>query len=739
MIATTVCATPSASRLGDLELFPHQRTGVARIESIIARHGGALLADDVGMGKTFTALAVAHESDRLLVVAPAALKDMWERAIVRCQRTGTVVSFERLSAGYTPEVTPDLVIVDEAHHARNPRTRRYRTLATVARRARVLLLTATPLHNRERDLRHVLALFLGAHAQHAAEAELAACIVRRRNDPLVQSGALPDVGQTRWLPLPHRDDVAELLARIPAPVAPSDGGDADALIALLLLRLWASSDAALRQALRRLWSRATALTSALQSGHFPRRRDLGAWTLRDDALQLAFAPLVTAAAPDVPRRPLLDRLSAHTDAVARALAAIGHGPDVDAARVAHVKALAGREPGGVVAFTQYAETARMLYRRLDEKRGVVLLTAGGATCVSGRLSRRDVLAAVDPGTPASRDPRLPVRLLVTTDLLSEGVNLARLSHAVHLDLPWTPARLAQRVGRLRRTGSPHQHVTVSAFELPAEAERIAGLIRTLQRKASITRRWIESDTFTGFVGVPDTDPTAAPAQLEEEAALQRALARWASDRQSITGNGQCLTEPSWGATTDGVQPPVPTPIAFVTGDVPDWAALLLIRLDGELRLLAVSPDGASDAVPQVLQFLHLFERATDAPPQPLDRVARVVDAWLNRRSAREAVRAANSDAHRRAFRLLARLESALPRRARLQASEDLTTMRQRIAAVRGVGAEKVLADAVGAAALDPDPERALHLLAAGVEGVGSVSSEGRPCVLAGLIALRRID
>ncbi|HEU5183440.1 MAG TPA: hypothetical protein VFU01_02655, partial [Gemmatimonadaceae bacterium] len=64
----------AAESLGSVTLRPHQGEAVARARAALAEHGGALLADDVGLGKTFVALAVAAGARDPLVVAPAALR-----------------------------------------------------------------------------------------------------------------------------------------------------------------------------------------------------------------------------------------------------------------------------------------------------------------------------------------------------------------------------------------------------------------------------------------------------------------------------------------------------------------------------------------------------------------------------------------------------------------------------------------------------------------------------------------
>jgi superfamily II DNA or RNA helicase len=63
-------------QIGEVVLRPHQHNAVARLRALLNETRGAMLADGVGLGKTFTALAAARHARRLLVVAPAALREM---------------------------------------------------------------------------------------------------------------------------------------------------------------------------------------------------------------------------------------------------------------------------------------------------------------------------------------------------------------------------------------------------------------------------------------------------------------------------------------------------------------------------------------------------------------------------------------------------------------------------------------------------------------------------------------
>ena len=93
--STLLRASASNVRIGSITLHPHQRSAVERLDTAIDQLGGALLCDDVGMGKTYVALAVARRFTNPLIVAPAALIDMW--------KDGTYVKLYREFFGTDPD------------------------------------------------------------------------------------------------------------------------------------------------------------------------------------------------------------------------------------------------------------------------------------------------------------------------------------------------------------------------------------------------------------------------------------------------------------------------------------------------------------------------------------------------------------------------------------------------------------------------------------------------------------
>src|SRR4029079_3469477 len=141
-----------------------------------------------------------------------------------------------------------------------------------------------------------------------------------------------------------------------------------------------------------------------------------------------------------------------------------------------------------IAFCQYAETVAVLRSQMLRDPGVATLTASGARVAGGRITCEHALAQFSPHpTTRVRDAER-IELLITTDLLSEGLNLQEASVIVHLDLPWNPARLDQRVGRALRLGSTHPAVTVYAIAPPTSAERLLRIESRLKEKLRIAQR-----------------------------------------------------------------------------------------------------------------------------------------------------------------------------------------------------------------------------------------------------------
>ncbi|MCY3767493.1 MAG: helicase-related protein [Gemmatimonadetes bacterium] len=201
----------------NLPLTSFQKHGVARALRLMSETGGVIVADEVGLGKTFIAGEILQlfrdRRQRALLICPASLRDTtWRRFLNTYQLYVECLSFEQLAGDrqlrdrHRPNADQQhlqrplneyqLVIVDEAHNYRNPdaptRAASLRRLLFGQKRD-LLLLTATPVNNSLWDLYHLIRFFLRQDA-HLADRGILSIRERfeeaMRTDP---SSLSPDV------------------------------------------------------------------------------------------------------------------------------------------------------------------------------------------------------------------------------------------------------------------------------------------------------------------------------------------------------------------------------------------------------------------------------------------------------------------------------------------------------------------------------------------------------------------
>ncbi len=150
----------------------------------------------------------------------------------------------------------------------------------------------------------------------------------------------------------------------------------------------------------------------------------------------------------------------------------------------------------LLIFTQFADTAYYLFREL-KRRGIE-----GIECVTGDVEEPSVYAKrFSPRSNHANNIADELRILITTDVLSEGQNLQDGHIIVNYDLPWALIRLIQRAGRVDRIGQENKEILCYSF-LPAEGlEQIINLRRRLVQRISENAEVVGTDE-TFFDGDP---------------------------------------------------------------------------------------------------------------------------------------------------------------------------------------------------------------------------------------------
>jgi len=481
------CRTPDWLR-------PDQGPTVRRVIHALALFRGCLLADPVGTGKTYIALAVAAlvngQRDTCCIVPPS-LVTQWKTVARRVGVGIQTWSHARLSRMRPPPAMSGLVIIDESHHFRNPGTVRYRTLAPWITGKPTLMLSATPVVNGAEDLMHQLRLAVRGDAlracgvgsleeairQDGPHAALGNLIIvgsisgdrsrpgiresRWRWPPRACTGLAPVVGAIRRLELSVDDSVARLIRGV-------------------FWRAQASSPRALHAVAKRYQSLLLHARDAAADGKSLSRAALRDFTSEAPEQMVMWSLL---AADEGPSQLPADDLPRIADLLRMTSAQRGTAD----AKVQGLHALLEDGKRSLV-FVSFTSTVEYLRRQL---RDVPLAWCTGSASGIGnaRVAREDAFAFFRPQEcrPAWATPHAP-RVLITTDVAAEGLDLHTAERVVHYDLPWHEVRVEQRNGRAVRAGSVHRHVAIVRFEPPAPLDRELELLDTLDRKERIAKR-----------------------------------------------------------------------------------------------------------------------------------------------------------------------------------------------------------------------------------------------------------
>jgi len=498
-------------------------------------HGRAILADEVGLGKTIEAGLVLAElrlrglADRTLVITPAGLVAQWREELERKFAVPTLTAAARQPADHgstldrpvlvaslaaarrdplKSQLTSDqwdLLIVDEAHRVRTPRSASGK-LVRELRSRHLLLLTATPVENRLQDLYEMISLvspgLLGTAAQFRAAHGGTTSVSGRTGGTTVQALAPKNVSalrkRTADVMIRHRrSEVSVLLPQRLAETRLIDPSPAE--------RDWYAD---LGDRIRKEGREAA-----------PARK----LTLRSVARLAGSSP---AAAVPALRKAGWDDLAAHAEAL----------PDWPKAAVLldqlrRHAASDARPAEKVLVFTAFRHT-------LDELAQRVAAAGINAAVYHGSLPRAEKERAI----AAFRDE---VDVLLSTESAGEGRNLQFCHVMVNIDLPWNPMQIEQRLGRLHRVGQEHD---VLLTNLVARGTIEEQMLRVLEAKINLFELVVgeldmilgradddfdfESTVFDAFVSSGDDNEFA-----ERMAAIGDDLARARTDylatRQSV--------------------------------------------------------------------------------------------------------------------------------------------------------------------------------------------------------------
>ena len=531
--------------MGRLSVTPRPYQFVPLIMALRQDPVRLLIADDVGVGKTIEAAMIARELidrgavRRIGVLCAPHLCEQWEEelrtkfniypAVVQSSRIGRLeralphqnislyrhyphlvvsIDFVKLDRNRQRflDNAPDLIIVDEAHTASRPRggsqgrqQQRYALVRELARHPgrHLILVTATPHSGVEESFRSLLGLL-----DPSFDVDGESKIPRRQLVPHFVQRKRSDL--QRWLevktPFPERKSTErtyqmsseyhrlyrDILAYCREYVsAPDDAGQRQRVrywAALSILRCVLSSPGAARAVLENRKKSGAGTSTAAQNGEGPGEEEFGRQIL-DSADEEHPTDYVSTAALDDPGAGLEETDIHKLNGFLRRAKGL-EGPEQDAKIEAAAAAVSGLLAEGFrpIVYCRYIQTAYYAAEQLQKllKRRHPNVSVKAVTGNEGDSEqRREIVMEL---------AEEPVRTLVATDCLSEGVNLQEHYDAVvHYDLPWNPNRLEQREGRVDRFGQARPVIkTVLLYGSDNEMDLV--VLRVLIKKAQTIRR-----------------------------------------------------------------------------------------------------------------------------------------------------------------------------------------------------------------------------------------------------------
>jgi len=444
-----------------IEMMPHQVSAALKVRDRM--NGRALLADEVGLGKTIEACMIYKELAlrglvrKVLILTPPALVSQWHEELrTKFLEEFTIASgprrsidfdsHEKLIASIDTAKRPgvnerlcsvywDLLIVDEAHRLKNSRTLNYR-LARDISSTYLLMLTATPIQNSLAELYNLINLvkpgLLGSRLEFQSRFS-ADSKGRRVTNQLALQRILSDVmvrTRRKETGLPFTQRFSNTIRLVPTegehrlynavtdyvrscyeslPESRRVRAAPDVFLLITLQRQLASSTPAISKALRRRRERST---------------PEGAREI-DELLQL----------------------SSHVREDSKMIA---------------MKELVEATSGKLLVFTTFLETQEYIRASLEDL-GV------SVTCYSGAMDEGERQRSLN-------DFRGGAKVLVCTEAGSEGMNLQFCNLVVNYDLPWNPLRVEQRIGRVHRIGQVNDVYIFSLTVRDTIEDHILGLL-----------------------------------------------------------------------------------------------------------------------------------------------------------------------------------------------------------------------------------------------------------------------
>lgn len=168
----------------------------------------------------------------------------------------------------------------------------------------------------------------------------------------------------------------------------------------------------------------------------------------------------------------------------------------------------------MIIFTESKETAEYLAENINNSLGNIALLFHGN---SPEVIRDKVIENFDARAKNKRDD---YKILISTEVLSEGVNLHRANTVINYDIPWNPTRLMQRVGRINRIDTPFKKIYTFNFFPTKQADSEIELTNIARSKIEAFLTLLGGDSSILTEGEPISSHELFDKLLSKEAIIE---------------------------------------------------------------------------------------------------------------------------------------------------------------------------------------------------------------------------
>lgn len=513
--------------LDDLTYF--QKVAVNKAISILTKYNGVIIADSVGLGKTYIGIGLLRHyynlNEKILIICPASLYNMW---INECNKNNLKVEIKTQEDigrnGLDKEFMKDIqcILIDETHNFRNDLSERFKELISYTGNRKIIELTATPVNNSIMDLYNIMSMFLKddefkekfgvrdikeymkdySNNKDKVHNIINEVMIRRSrqfikskyfSDGLLNSNNIEFKFPTRKiytvnysLSKTYGNEILDYifckLEELNLPIIKKDDIDenkiftAKCLIKIMFLKRMESSIESFRISIKKQKEYCDIMLKSISEGFIVYKKDI--FSIEGSNIDDKFKISIHDYSGNIEElsKELKVDYQIFEDILQKLEAILLNDDKMQVLTYILTSCLKNKK---VLIFTQYKDTARYVYNKLKSNiQDLNIEVIDG----SNKANKQDIINRFAPKANSFEVSNNEIDILISTDILSEGQNLQDSDTIINYDLPWNPVKIIQREGRIDRITTEYDYIYLYNFMPDKDLDKLLNLVDKLNKK-----------------------------------------------------------------------------------------------------------------------------------------------------------------------------------------------------------------------------------------------------------------